>query len=177
MGRKFDDTVPLLEIAWTLNEIVAISGVKESSIRNWMVRGNLDLGEKHFGGKSYFSLIDALRVAAMQGMTSRAGIKPSDAKTASEMIVCEIVKRAPRDADGKPVLNPNSIPRNLALTLAVVDDATQVGWIDPTQDGYSDFRGSWGAAHIVVPVASLLANVVGNLTALTQRAEPESVPA
>ena len=176
MGKRFDGPVRLDDHAFTLPEVAAISGVGQPAIRNWLERGTLKIGDhRSLTGRRVFCLADAVRLATMHSLITRVTVRASDAVGVAELVTQEILKLAPCDANGRPLVDPASIPATLALTFAVIEGETQVGLIDPERPGYTDWRGSWGDAHILIPIAAALHRVIHNLITLSQRAAPEPV--
>jgi hypothetical protein len=154
-------TIRLDEPRFTMAEAARISGVPLSSIRNWQVRGTLRAGVPHFTGRHRYSLAGAVRLAAMHDLTIRVPLRPADAVGAAELVVRRVLQLAPRDADGYPLTDLSSISRSEALVLAVIDGEMHVGLVDAAQPGgYVDFSEQWARAHVVVPIAALLAAVL-----------------
>jgi hypothetical protein len=162
----FDGPVRLDDYRFTLVEAAALANVPDGSVRNWIKREVLQVGQLHFTGRHIFSLLDAVRLAAMHDLTIRVPLLPSDAVQAAEFLVREVVKRMPTDADGRPIADPNAIEPAIAVALAVVDGEMNVGLIDPTMPGYAAWNGSWGRAHVVVPIKALVADVLFRLLTL-----------
>lgn len=175
MGKRFDGSVYLDDPAFTLTEVAAISGVAAPSVRNWIDRGTLALGGRSPTGRPVFSLADAVRLATMQALTITVPLKPSDAALAAELVAREVLHLAATDATGRPMASPNAIPTTLALVLATVGGKMCAGWVDPAETGYRGENTAWSRAHVVLPIASLLDDVVHNLVALASRSAPEPI--
>jgi hypothetical protein len=152
------------EAAYTTGQVAALSGVPEKSVRNWDARGVLPLGESHFTGRRLFTLTDALKLAVMADLTGRVGVSPSDAAGAATLVARAVIAAAPPDADGHPTLDPNSVPPTRAYALAILNGEMHVGTVDSAEPG--EWSGEWGRAHIVLPIAPLLANLAFRLLSL-----------
>ncbi|HEX3346931.1 MAG TPA: hypothetical protein VHS58_02375 [Acetobacteraceae bacterium] len=124
----------------------------------------LGIGERDGRGRRLLHLLDVVKLAAMHDITRRAGVRPSDAAGAAVLVARQIEKMAPRDEYGSPLVDLQSLPQTLYLGLASVDGEMQVGLIDPFRPGgYLDVGRPSAAAHIVVPIAALLATVTGRV--------------
>jgi hypothetical protein len=167
MARRYDHAISLDERTYTTAEVAFLSGVAEKNIRNWTApaRNVLQVGERHFTGRVVFSLLDAVRLAAMHDLTVRVPLKPSDAAGAAEVLVRYVAEHSPKDGAGHPVADPSAINRTLAFALAYVEGEPHVGLVDSD----SDFRGQWGRAHVVLPIAAIVAGVLSRLLDLATR--------
>ena len=159
--------IRLDEPRFTTSQIVRLSGCSDKSIRNWTDRNIVSLGERHFTGRVVYSLLDAIRLAVMHDLTTRVPMKPTDAAGAAELLARYVAEHSPHDDAGHPVADVNAIPRGLAYAMIFgADGKPLVGLVNPDQPGgYADFRGTWGRAHIVLPIAAIVADVLYNLLA------------
>ena len=152
----------LEEHRFSTSDAIRLSGVPEKSLRNWLAseRRVLQIGVRHFTGRILFSVLDIFQIAALHDLTRRAGMAPSDAAGIASVVASEIRKRAPTGADGHLTIDLATIPGSLALSAARIDGEMMVGLIDPSQPEYLDYRGAHGRAHMVVPIAGLVADVL-----------------
>ena len=147
----------------TLAEAADLAGLPETHIRNWLARGLFHLDE-HFTGRLLFSVLDVVRLTAIHDLTERVLLGPTVASQAAELLARHIRERAPRDAIGNALLDLQAIPSSAAFALALIDGETRVALVDPTQPGgYTDLAGPWSRAHVIVPVAALLAHVAARI--------------
>ena len=144
------------------SDAIRLTGVPAKHLRNWISaeRRVIDVGARHFTGRILFSILDIFQIAALHDLTGRAGMAPSDAAGIASVVAVEIRKRAPTDSGGYLTIDLISLPRSLALAAARIDGEMMVSLIDPSQPEYLDFRGAHGRAHIVVPIAGLVADVL-----------------
>ncbi len=155
-----DAPIGLEDTQFTTAEIVEISGVPDKSIRNWLHRGLLEVGEIHFSGRRLYSLVDAIRLTVMQSLTNRVPLKPTDAVDAAELLVRYVLKHAPVDHHGRALLDLRDTPISRAYAIAIVDGKARAGLIDPKQPGgYAEFGSLWAEPHIVVPIIPLVQGV------------------
>jgi Helix-turn-helix domain len=148
--------IRLADYLFTTAEACRMSGLPEKSLRNWLSRGVLPQLGARFGDRLMFSLIDVLRFAALHDLTSRVLMPPADAAGVAELAVRQIVNNA---ADG--IADVNAVPATLALAVAWKDGTAHVQLVDPAAPrGYAAWQGEWGRAHVVLPIAGLLANVL-----------------
>ena len=175
-GHRFDGPVLLDERRFGTGEVVRLSGVAEKQIANWHARDVLRLGELHFTKRRVYSLLDAIQFAVMADLTQRVPLKPSDAKAAAEYLARYVVEQAPRDAGGRPIADPNAIPRSFAFGLYAVDGVMCVEEVDSTRPGaHVMAQVRWGRAHILLPVAALVGDVIYRLLELVHAHTPEPV--
>jgi len=157
-------TGPLrLKEAWlTLAELAAVCEVPEKDAENWQGRRILDLGERFPNGRRFYSVLDALKLATMHGLTRRVPIGPTNAARAARVMAEYVLANTPRDDAGRALADFGSIPHTQALALAVINGEWRVDEV-ALGLGYANHAGRWGRAHIVVPIASLAADIIFRL--------------
>lgn len=148
----------LTDHRFSTRHVAYLAGVPTRSIFNWESRDVFRTAPVSFAGRRAYSLIDAIRLRVMGDLTNRAGLGPSDAAGAAELVARTVLAAAPTDADGHPLLDPNSIPQTRAFALTLKDGQAHVGLVDSAEPGgYLEWQGEWGRAHVVLPIAPLLA--------------------
>jgi hypothetical protein len=153
-----DAPIRLSDYRFSTADVCRISGIGDMQLRNWISRKILPPIGKRFAGRLMYSLIDTLRVSAMHDLVSRVSMPPAVAVKVAELIVREVVARAP---DG--IADVNSVPRSLILALTWVDGEPCIAFLDkdaPNANIYSPYEGEWSLAHVVLPLSGLLQRVL-----------------
>ena len=79
---------------------------------------------------------------------------------------------APAPAGGL-LLDLKAINPTAAFAFVFEGDELRGDLVHPTRhEGHTFFAGPWGRAHILVPIAAILARVVGRLLEITSTTEP-----
>lgn len=143
---------------FTSAKAARLSGVSEKDLENWAARGTLEVGEKLPSGRWLFSFLDILALAVMHGLTRRVPIGPRPAVQAAQAVAAYVAAQMPRDAAGSVLCDVTRIPSTQAIVLARTDDEWRCDVVAIGR-GYADRAGPWSAAHIVVPIAELFADV------------------
>lgn len=141
-------------------DVLAVSHATEGDLRNWQGRGVLTAGRRNLTGRFEFTLFDALRLAVVHDLTTRTRMPASDAAGVAEMFIRHVTDHAARDESGRPVADPSAFTQTKAFTLAVVDGVMLIGLTDSAAHNYTAFGGQYSRAHIVLPVAGIVAEVL-----------------
>jgi hypothetical protein len=115
-----------------------------------------------------FSIVDLVRLKTMHDLAVAVKLGPVDARNVGDLLVTEILDRAPTDGQGRALIDQSSIPLGIAFGLAFKDSELHVGKIDASRPGY--FQADWATPHIVVPVAAILNAVVFGILSLQSEA-------
>ena len=164
MGGRFDAPIGIDDPHFGTAEVCALSGVGWKSIKNWEDRGIIPNIPRNDSRRKKFSLRDALRFAAMNGLVERAGMPVQDAAGAAQVFVREITARLPRDAGGRLLLDLQAIPPDLLLILARVDGEMHVGLVTASHAG--EMWGQHADVVVTLPIAATVARVAGRLIEL-----------
>ena len=174
MIHRFDTPPRLDDRRFDTGWLVKLSGVPLKDLENWQGRRLLSIGDRLPTGRRMYSLLDAIQLAAMHGLTRRVPIGPSNAAGAAEVLARYVADNSPRDAAGRPLADYNAIPRSLAYVLAVMDGEWRIDRVS-LSGGYANFAGPWGRAHVVLPIAELVADVLTRLLELVNGQAPRVV--
>ena len=93
----------LTDHRFSTRHVAYLAGVPTRSIFNWESRDVFRTAPVSFAGRRAYSLIDAIRLRVMGDLTNRAGLGPSDAAGAAELVARTVLAAAPTDADGHPL--------------------------------------------------------------------------
>src|SRR4051812_37079304 len=99
MGDIGDTPIRLDEYQFTLAEAAQVSGVAEKTVRNWIGRDVLKVGQKHFTGRLIFNFLDLVRLSVMNDLTTTVPLLPADAVVIAEMVAERAVERAIRNPE------------------------------------------------------------------------------
>ena len=174
MVHRFDTPPRLDDRRFDSAELEKLSGVTRKDSDNWQGRKLIVLGDRLPTGRRVYSLLDAIQLATLHGLTRRVPIGPTAAAKAATVLARYVAEQAPRDADGHPLADFNAIPRSLAYVLAMRDGEWFLDRVSLSR-GYANFAGPWGRAHIVLPIAELVADVLSRLLELVHAQVPETV--
>jgi hypothetical protein len=149
-------SIRLTDYLFTTADLGRLSGASEVTLRNWIARGVLPPIGQRFAGRLMFTLADALRVAAVNDLTTRVVMPPATAVKVAELVVRQVSERSPGS-----VVDVNAMPATLALAVAWQDGEPHVQLVDQGEPGgYLAWQGEWGRAHVVLPLSGLLAGVI-----------------
>jgi hypothetical protein len=88
-----DEKIDVHARAYSLAEIAVLSNVSAMSVRNWLVRVRMNVGQKSWAGRWRFSLLDGLRLSVLQAICVRADlVELEDGAKIAEAVVEEALK-------------------------------------------------------------------------------------
>ena len=167
-----DVPIRLTEPMFTLPDAAFLSGVPEKSIRNWMARDVLRIGQKHFAGRWTYSVLDVLRLSIMHSLAVNISLPVRQAAHVAEVAATIATDSTTRDTSGAFLdaadgYRPN---KNIVISwdeagepFAAVADIKRAGNYYPPASG--DLR----RAHVVVPVTALFNDLVLRTADLARR--------
>jgi hypothetical protein len=176
--------IHLAERQFTLGEAATLSRVPHRSIRNWMARDVIVLGERHFLGRWMFSVLDVLKLAVMHDLCVKMTFSPSIAAKLAEAVAQVAWDSSKRDASGTLTAGADNFRPNVNVLLNY-DEAGEphvvMANIKDPGNYYPPLRGEAGAAslrraHVVIPATAMLFDVLERTEEVTRRNVKAEVP-
>jgi hypothetical protein len=175
-----DVPVDINERRFTLPDTAFLARVPDKSLRNWMARSIITIGDKHWpSGRWYFSVIDALRLKTMHSLCVRPGLDFGPTKAA---IIAELVVNAARDNLAAPsdgyrhdlnVVIAWELDGEMFGTTANIREAGRYHPQPPaTDDGYEPLRNT----VVCIPAAAMLRDLIIRIELLAQRNRKAEAP-
>ena len=154
MGEVGD--VRIDEYRFTVRDAEFLSGVAQKNIRNWIERGVLSIGQRHFTGRWTLNLLDVLQIRVMDDLAVRMALPSAN--------MGESVKYA---ADTmKSWRNGKLTGTNANVVFAVHDNGEwMVGRFAIDNHGYrvpmrGDVNQALRRSHVVVPVTAMFEDIL-----------------
>lgn len=124
-------------------QAAALSRVPEKSLRNWMARGVVSVGRRHFLGRYEFSTLDVLRLAIVQVLQEHVAISLEESASVAEALI--------------PAIRGTSWPGDWLLLARSADDGSWLaGWRDTPG---SNPPGLNRAPHLCIPIGAIVGDV------------------
>jgi hypothetical protein len=163
-----DEPISLLLRQFTLPEAAALSRVPQKSVRNWISRDVLRIGERHsFLARWMFSVLDVIRLRVMHDLCINLTFNPRDAARIADLVANLAMDETKRDASGRLIDGADGVRPNKNVVVAfngageaevcVADIKTPGSYYPPLSTGGDD---PLRRAHVVVPVSTLLNDVI-----------------
>ena len=140
----------MCEVRLTIREALALAGLNEPVGRGYIHHGKVRTSGRLVEGREGFSLLDLVRLRAISDLTQRAGILPTDALNAAEMLTRLVLDHADVDEAGEPVWTPAGVMRlsDKALVLFKVD-GEMCGVLRSGPAALSEYDET---AHVLLPI-------------------------
>lgn len=179
-----DVPIRLTEPQFSLPDAAFLSGVPHRSIRNWMARDVIEMGQRHFTGRWQFSMLDVVKLTVMHDLAVRMGFNPKLAATVADAAADIVMKSSARDASGelldlKADFQPN---RNIVINYTD-DDKPMMLVADSANPGsyYPPGRGDPTTAPlrrsiVVVPVTAIFHDAMLRTQELARRNTKAEAP-
>jgi hypothetical protein len=176
--------IHLAERQFTLGEAATLSRVPHRSIRNWMARDVIVLGERHFLGRWMFSVLDVLKLAVMHDLCVKMTFSPTIAAKLAEAVAQVAWDSSKRDASGALLAGADNFRPNVNVILNYDEDGQPfVITADIKDPGkyYPMLRGdaataSLRRAHVVIPATAMLFDVLARTEDVTRSNVKAEVP-
>jgi hypothetical protein len=164
----------LLETAW-------LAQIPPRSLRNWMARGSVNIGTKHFvSGRWSFSIDDALRLAVMHDLCTRRGMdfSPPNAAMIADMVVREARANVAKPRDGfRPNLNVVvAWDRRGQMVFTTADIKHPGNYYPPLPEDDSKRYSPLRRTVVSIPAAALLIDLVIRTEELAERNRRAEAP-
>ena len=168
----FDGPVRLDERQFTLREAAFLADIPLPNVRNWIDRDIVKAGT-NLAGRASLTLLDIAHLMVLHDLTINVPLGPTLAVQAADRVAGYIEAHSPRDAAGGLLLDLKAINPSAAFAFTCENGELRGDLVHPTRhEGHTFFAGPWGRAHILVPIAAILARVVGRLLEITSTTEP-----
>lgn len=171
--------IKLTELQFTLGEAATLADLSHRSVRNWQHRNAIRIGHKHFLGRWQFSVLDVLKLAVMHDLCVRLSFNPTVAAKVAEFVAELAMASTERDAAGKLIEGADGFRPNRNVIVGFGEDGAPfmvAADIRIPGNYYPPAHGDAGAAplrrgHVVIPVTSLLHDVLLRTEGLTRANE------
>lgn len=163
-----DVPIQLTERQFTLPEAAVLSRVPQRSIRNWIARDVIQLGERHFLGRWMFSTLDVLKLAVMHNLCVEMTFSPPIAARVVEMVAQLAMDSTRRDASGALLDDADGRRPNQNVVInfgedgapsAFVADIKRAGIYYPPE-GDSPEAKAMRRGHVVIPATAMLDDIL-----------------
>lgn len=144
------------EYRFTIRDAEFLSGVSQRNIRNWIERGVLSIGQRHFTGRWTLNLLDVLQVRVMEDLAVRMALPSAH--------LGNVVKFA---ADTMTDWRNGKLPGENSNIMLAVDEngAWLAGRMSIPHHAYrvpgrGDVNQALRRSHVVVPVTAMFEDIL-----------------
>ena len=168
-----DTPIMLAEYQFTLGDSAFLSRVPDKTIRNWLARGVIAVGKRHFVGRWTFNMLDIIKLTVMYGLMVRLQLPPASAVLLAEAVAQDAWDGTARDHGGK-LLSDDGVKPNRNLLVAFDDNGQVVAaWADIKKAGFCYAASAKGSPllspeqveafrhpHVVIPTTALIHDLI-----------------